>query len=282
MNQPGRLKVAACQFPVSSSIEENGRWIIAQMEAAADSGARLVHFPELALTGYPGVDLDDLSGLDWPVLRSWTDSIRKRAADLNIWVILGSAHFLDETTRPMNSLYLIGPDGQICDRYDKRFCTMDDLEHFSAGGHPVIFEINGIRCGLLICFDVRYPELYRDYCRRGVQMIFQSFYNARQRPGGIHPKIMPVTCQARAATNHFYMSVTNSSAASSWPNHFITPDGLVAGKLEADRPGILVFEVDLSDDFYDASHHFRKRALEGKSSSELPPGHPRYLDRSGY
>ncbi len=112
-----------------------------------------------------------------------------------------------------------------------------------------------------------------------MDMIFQSFYNARQKPGGIHPKIMPVTSQARAATNHFYMSLTNSSAPSSWPCHFITPDGLVQRKLEPDMPGILISEVDLAEKYYDASRHFRNEALEGKLSSAATPEHPRNLNR---
>ncbi len=88
--------------------------------------------------------------------------------------------------------------------------------------------------------DIRFPELYREYRKLDVGLIFQSFYNARQKPGGIHPKIMPVTAQARAATNHFYMSLANPSAPASWPCHFITPDGLIGQKLEPDTPGILI------------------------------------------
>ena len=44
----------------------------------------------------------------------------------------------------------------------------------------------------------------------GVQVLFHSFYNARQKPGSIHPKIMPPTGQARAATNAMFLSVNNS------------------------------------------------------------------------
>jgi len=87
--------------------------------------------------------------------------------------------------------------------------------------------VNGVKIGLLICYDIRFPELYRAYCQQGVQLIFHSFYNARQKPGSIHPIIMPITAQARAATNYFFMSLSNSSAAHSWPGHFITPDGLI-------------------------------------------------------
>jgi len=176
---------------------------------------------------------------------------------------------------------VIHPQHGIVDRYDKRFCTNGDLKHFSAGEHNVIFELNGIKCGLLICFDVRYPELYREYKGSGVDLMFQSFYNARQKPGSIHPKIMPVTAQARAATNHFYMSLTNSSAANSWPCHFITPDGLIQEKLQTDLPGILISAVDLSEKYYDASRHFRDRALEGTLTSGKAPDHPRYHKRTG-
>ena len=273
------MRLAACQFPVSDQISENAGWIMRQMVEAADSGARVVHFPECALSGYPGVDMESLEGFDWPGLRSWSDSIMNLAAALDIWVILGSIHELGEGFKPMNSLYVINPDGDIEDRYDKRFCTEGDLEHFSAGEHFSVVSILGIKCGFLICFDVRFPELYREYKKLKVDLIFQSFYNARQKPGGIHPKIMPVTAQTRAATNHYYMSLCNSSSPSSWPCHFITPDGLIGGTIEADRPGILLSDVDLSAKYYDASRNFRKNAMEGKLSSGDSPEHPRYSDR---
>lgn len=273
------MRLASCQFPVSDQISENSDWIMKQMLEAADSGARVVHFPECALSGYPGVDMESLEGFDWPALRFWTDSIMNLASALNIWVILGSIHELGEGYKPMNSLYVINPKGEIEERYDKRFCTKGDLEHFSAGEHFSVVNIQGIKCGFLICFDVRFPELYREYKKLEVDFIFQSFYNARQKPGGIHPKIMPVTAQTRAATNHFYMSLTNSSSHSSWPCHFITPDGLVGGIIEVDKPGILFSDVLLSDKYYDASRRFRDKAMEGKLSSGDAPDDPRYSNR---
>ena len=277
-----KMKIAACQFPVSSKLEENARWIEKQMREAAAGGAELIQFPECALSGYPGVDLETLEGYPWDSLRSSTEAILDLAAELHVWVLLGSIHPLGEGLRPMNSVYLISDNGEVEDRYDKRFCTRGDLRYFSAGDHFVVFELNGITCGILICFDVRFPELYREYRKLGAEVIFQSFYNARQRPGGIHPKIMPVTAQGHAGINHFYLSLTNSSAPSSWPCHFITPYGLVAGKLEADRPGILFSEIDLSEEYYDASKGLRDRALQGSLSSEDPPLHPRYSDRTTF
>jgi len=276
-----KLSIATCQFPVSDNIEENAGWIIKQMEEAHAQGATLAHFPECALSGYPGVDMLTMESFQWNLLHSYTDSITALAQQLDMWVLLGSIHELSDTLKPLNSLYVINPSGKIIDRYDKRFCTKGDLKFFSAGNHFVVFNINGIRCGLLICFDVRFPELYREYKKLDVDLIFQSFYNARQKPGGIHPKIMPLTAQTRAATNHFYMSLTNSSAANSWPCHFITPDGLIEDTLPANKPGVLISELDLSESFYDASKDFRKNAMEGKLYSEKAPEDPRYENRQG-
>ncbi|MFA5534812.1 MAG: carbon-nitrogen hydrolase family protein [Mariniphaga sp.] len=259
----GKAVVASCQFPVSSNILENYNWIKAQMIEAKLKKAAIVHFPECALSGYPGIDMPSLDHFDWQELHSATDSVISLARQLKLWVLLGSVHKISDDNKPHNSIYVINPEGKLIDRYDKRFCTGEDLKHFSPGDHFVNFQVSGINCGLLICYDVRFPELYREYKKLKTDIIFQSFHNARQNPGSIHPVIMPATSQARAATNHFYMSLTNSSAPESWSCHFITPDGLIQNKLAANIPGVLISLVDLTDKYYDASSPFRDRALNG-------------------
>lgn len=262
-SRQGKLTVASCQFPVSANISENYSWIKKQIIEAKLKGAEIIHFPECALSGYPEVDMKTLEGFDWNLLYKKTDSVLSLARQLKVWIILGSIHRLSEGIKPHNSLYVINNEGKIVDRYDKRFCTGGDLKHFSPGDHFVNFNVNGVNCGLLICYDVRFPELYREYKKSDTEILFHSFYNARQKKGSIHPVIMPVTSQARAATNYFYISLTNSSATESWPCHFITPDGLIQNKLPLNEPGVLIGEVDLSKNFYDASKSFRDKALNG-------------------
>jgi len=263
----GKIRVASCQFPVSSEIGENFNWIREQIIESKLKKADIVHFPECALTGYPGADMNSLEKLNWDELHSATDSIMKLAGELKIWVILGSVHRLSGDNKPHNSLYLISPGGMIEDRYDKRFCTTGDLKYFSPGDHFVTFKINGINCGLLICYDIRFPELYRQYRKLNTDVIFQSFHNARQKTGSIHPVIMHITAQGIAGTNYFYMSLTNSSAPESWPCYFITPDGLVQNKLTPNLPGVLISDIDISRDYYDAGKPFRLDALNGKLNS---------------
>ena len=78
---------------------------------------------------------------------------------------------------------------------------------------------------------------------------------------------MPVSAQVRAATNAFFMSLTNSSAPYSWPCHFIQPDGLIEQKLPRNKPGILYAEIDINKKYYDASKPYRMDAMNGKLNS---------------
>lgn len=277
--RPGHLRIAACQFPVGGDIGANADWIRAQMRRAKMNGAGLVHFPECALSGYGGADWTDIGALDWQALRAETQSVMTLARDLKVWVLLGSTHPLSGDHKPHNALYVINPEGAIVDRYDKRFCTGGDLKHYTPGDHFVDFEVNGVRCGLLICYDVRFPELYRQYRKTDADVVFHSFYNARHKEDCIHPKIMPVTAQARAATNAFFISLTNSSAPYSWPCHFITPDGLVQQQLPPNKPGILYADIDANKNYYDASAPFRMDAINGKLNSGETVKDPRSQNR---
>jgi predicted amidohydrolase len=263
----GKIRVASCQFPVSADIRSNYTFIESQIVEAKLKKADVVHFPECALSGYPGTDMKTMDNFNWDLLHQLTDSVLSTAKKLKVWVILGSLHRLSGNNKPHNSLYVITPEGKIADRYDKRFCTSSDLQFSTPGDHFVTFGINGVNCGLLICYDIRFPELYREYRKLGCDVIFQSFYNARQEKGSIHPLIMPVSAQAHAATNYFYMSLTNSSAARSWPCHFITPDGLIQNKLTPNVEGILISDVDITMKYYDASREYRQEAINGKLNS---------------
>lgn len=265
MTRNGTIQVATCQFAVSESVPRNALAIRRFLTKASQAKAEIVHFSECALSGYVGADFDSFEGYDWDLLRTETLGILSLAGELGLWVVLGSSHPLTEPNWPHNSLYLIGPEGRIADRYDKRFCTPGDLEHFTPGNRFVTFTLNGVKCALLICFDLRFPELYRELYKQGVQCVFQSFYNARQRGPSIHTHIMRQTMQCHAATNHFWVSMTNSCGRHSpYPSCFIRPDGVIAEQLRPNHPGIMVNTVDLNQDFYDPMAGFREMALAGR------------------
>lgn len=280
--EDGVVYVATCQFPISGSILENSQWIQKQMKQAKEENADIVHFPEVALSGYAGVDRDSMESYDWDLHRQEMETILRLADELDLWVVLGSAHRLSGDNKPHNSLYVIDAEGQVIDRYDKRFCTSGDLKHYSPGDHFVTFELNRVKCGLLICYDLRFPELYRQYSLMDVQLLFQSFHNARQKEGSIHPKIMPVTMQTRAATNYMFASINNSCAPRSWQSRFITPNGLIENELVLDEPGVMMNRVDTNKSYYDASRRYRDDSIQGKWNSGELVDDPRSADRKCY
>jgi deaminated glutathione amidase len=285
-----KIWVATCQFPTSSEIENNFKHVSQQMRSASEKGAIVTHFPEACLSGYAGADIASYEGFDWALLKECTQKVLDLARRLHLWVILGSAHPLSGKHKPHNSLYIINSEGRLIDRYDKMFCGGDktgrtgDLAHYSSGSHFCVFEIGGIRCGALICHDYRYPELYREYKRRGVQLMFHS-YHAGHIPVGLYREIrkkvgagnwklnagttlpeitMPAAMHVAAANNYMWISCPNSSAPMScWPGFFVRPDGVITGRLRRNTAGILLSRVDTGIRYYDSTVAWRDRAMNG-------------------
>jgi predicted amidohydrolase len=277
-----RVRVATCYFPVDADVRRNARHVTRQMRIAAKRGADVAHFPEACLSGYAGSDFTSFRLFDWPLLEACTRDILNLARELRLWVILGSAHRLTGSHRPHDSVYVISPRGRIVDRYDKRFCSNEDLVHYSPGSHASIFNLKGLRCGVLICYEYAFPELYREYKRRGVQLVFHSYHAGHASParvellrrelghrliqlnrGGSFPEVrMPTSMQAAAGDNHIWISCSNTSARHScFPSFTVRADGLITGRLRRNTPGVLMSTVDTNQRLYDGTARWRRRAM---------------------
>jgi predicted amidohydrolase len=294
---------------VSSDVDANRVYVKRQMTVAAQRGARVAHFPEAALSGYAGIDVESFDGMDWERLRDRTQDVAEHCRRLGIWTVLGSAHPLSQDHSPHNSLYVIDDRGVIVERYDKRFCSGDadgrsgDLAHYSPGNHPSVWTIDGVCCGALICYDYRFPELYREYKRLAVQLVFHSFHAANVSPERIdeigarigrnlqqanraathtYPGItMPAAMTVAAASNHMWVSCPNSSARQScWASFFVRADGVTTGRLRRNVAGVLVSVVDTSDDLYDSTAVWRDRAMAGNLHSGTIVNDARSDDRT--
>ncbi len=279
-----RLRIATCQFSVGGDLLANARAIRRQMREARARGAQLAHLSEACLSGYAGVDVPSLKGFDWDLHAEQVRHIMRLAGELKLWTVIGSSHRLSKGHKPHNSLYIIDASGRLVDRYDKRFCTESDLEHYTPGSAFTVFEVGGVRCGALICYDVRFPELYREYRRRGVQVMFHSFHQAHGKPvpprENILGHITPASVFAHAANNYMWISANNSSArVSRWASFVAQPDGMLAAKLTLHRAGMIITTIDTTRQFYDAPGMNRERAMRGLLSSLPLVRDPRSVSR---
>ena len=240
------------------------------MRSAERRGAHLVHFPEACLTGYLGAELKSVEETDWDLVRQCVAEVRELAAELGVYVVLGCNHPLTGKHKPHNSLYVIDNKGRIKTRYDKLFCTgssdnSGDLKHYSPGSELITFTARRVKCGLLICHDFRYPELFREYKKRGVQLMLVSFHNANMTAKQYrhYGMSVPATLQAAAASNYYWVSANNGTREYAWPSLVIDPEGWIVNKARAHRPGVLMTDVDTNVKLYDASAAWRDRCMRG-------------------
>ena len=163
------MRIAALQTVATPSVERNldtARRLIAE---AAQEGAQLVALPEyfcfmgqrdsdkLALAETPG---------DGPIQQMLADAARLHG----VWVIGGTLPLrTGNPDRVFNACCVYSPEGQMAARYDKIHLfrydngreSFDEGRVLQAGATPVACDVGGLRLGLSICYDLRFPELYR-------------------------------------------------------------------------------------------------------------------------
>jgi len=251
---PQSVTIALAQTPVGPDVSRNLRHITAMMAKAKAAGADLVQFTEGALSGYGKkvmTPFEQWRAEDWTRLRRASDRIARLAKELGLWVVFGSVHPLENGARPHNCLYLIGPDGMVRTRYDKRFCSHTELSGwYTPGREPILFEVNGVRFACAVCLEIRFPEVFDEYRRLGAQCVLAStFTGARDdQEDARQDDIFAVTAQAHAANNNFWVSfVTPSNPFQGPATQLIDPLGNVVAKAGRHRSALVLGRVDVGE-----------------------------------
>jgi nitrilase len=166
---PPALKVAALQMVSTPDVPRNLAAAGRLMAEAADAGARLVALPEyFCLLGRS--DRDKLGIAEAEGGGPIQDFLAATAQRLGLWLIGGTLPLrTDDPDRVRNSCLVWSPEGRQVARYDKihLFAFDNGSERYDegrvleAGQTPVALDIEGWRVGLSICYDLRFPELYR-------------------------------------------------------------------------------------------------------------------------
>ena len=243
-----------------------------ESEEAAEAG-RTSRTSRRRTSGYAGVDIPDIAALDWgPTDGGDAGRSRRRpratqgvgAARLDASALrTGTSRTIPSTSskprqdrRPLRQAVLHG--ALWSEQAD------DGPGHYSPGDRFVTFRVKGVTCGVLICYDYRFPELYRHYRKLGVHILLQSFHNARTsassptRSTTSGGRSAPATMSCRAAENHFWVSANNSTTRPSrWPSFTVRPDGQIVGRLKLHTPGVLMTRMVLDPSFFDAPGPWR-------------------------
>jgi len=194
------LRVAACQIdPTLGEVDRNIERIERAVADAAAAGAGLAVLPECAVTGYAFASLDEAMPVARRASAVAADRLAGLATQHQMTVICGSLE--SEGDAVYNVAHLVTPDGRRF-HYRKTHLPFLGVDRFTTpgGDAPSVIDIDGVRVGVLICYDLRFPEAARICGLEGADLIALP----TNWPVGVefHPGLF---APARAAENHCYV-----------------------------------------------------------------------------
>ena len=243
-----RMKVAAIQLylPTKSFDPERAAALI---DAAAAAGAKLVVLPELWPTGYCAI-ADVIKAAE--DMQGPTVSLLRQKAEQYGIVIAGGTFAEARGGRVYNTQPLIGADGALLAKYRKAHLFSLDREgdYFTAGDEwgnaECLIDGRRLNIGMAICYDLRFPEFFRNMALRGAALftVPAAWPPARQEE-------FRLFCRARAAENRCYVVGANQAGITSGPydsaggSLIVAPDGTVLAEAGPEE-GYVIAEVDFS------------------------------------
>lgn len=250
------MKVGLIQTRTPATHEAALEHVLPLVREAAGQGAELIATPE----GTNVLQKDRARLL--PSLKSLgedpvVNGLRAAARDLGVWVLVGSALVLREDGKAANRSVLVSPDGLVMATYDKLHMfdvnlptgeTARESETYEPGDRAVLAKAGEATLGMTVCYDMRFPQLYRALALAGAEVM--TVPSAFTRPTGeAHWEVL---LRARAIeTGSFVLAPAqggrHEDGRGTWGRSLVVgPWGEVIARLDHDEPAVLVADLDLA------------------------------------
>lgn len=197
-----KMTISLVQMDVITSqpeknLEKGEKWI----KEAARRGSDIVCFPEMWTTGFNW----EVNKKIAPKHEEIMNKVAALARKYGIW-INGSMLTLNEEEKTTNTSILFDSKGLIAGYYRKThlFSMLHEDDHMAPGDSLCIVDSPWGNIGLAVCYDIRFPELFRTYALKGAKMILSPM--AFPYPRIDHWKVL---ARARAIENQLFMIGTN-------------------------------------------------------------------------
>jgi deaminated glutathione amidase len=248
-----RLKVSMVQMQVTNDVDVNVQKAVELIREAAKSNPDVVVLPEnFHLMGTKKDFFEKAETIDGPTI----SGLRKLARELGIYIVAGTLKLRVENEEKLrNSCCVINPDGEIQDVYNKVHTfnaqvgdrTYSGSQVEEAGDKIVVTNIKGVPVGLSVCFDIRYPEMFRILALKGAKVILVPAI-FMLHTGKDHWEVL---LRARAIENQVYMVAP--ATYGKFPPHeewsygrsmAIDPWGLMISQ-SSDKDSVVTVDLDL-------------------------------------
>ncbi|MDI6718014.1 MAG: nitrilase-related carbon-nitrogen hydrolase [Methanomicrobiales archaeon] len=234
------MSVRVCIAQFAFAWEDPDRALVraeGMVRQAAERGAALIAFPEQFATGWSPRSAHSAEGIDGRIV----STLRRYAGEYGI-AILGS---FPEAGHPLprNTCVAIGADGALLGTYAKihLFSPGGEPAHYAAGERLLLFTVGGVRFGVAICYDLRFPELFRLYAEAGAECVLVPAAWPCSRI-----EAWELLLRVRALENQFYAGGINGSGE--------TPvDRYCGGSVAADPVGSVLVRGGAGEEQLDFS-----------------------------
>jgi predicted amidohydrolase len=166
----------------------------------------IILFPEISLVGCVGGGNQNLAQyIDGPAV----SAIKAIAKKYQVGLICGFIEKNDDG-KPYNTSFAVDKQGSLMASYRKNhlFTEDDEPKYYSAGETLSVFEFEGWKCGISICFDIRFSRLFAAYKQAGVELMFSpnNWVDGRNKPA-----ILESLVKARAHENQYFFAAVDRS-----------------------------------------------------------------------
>lgn len=246
---------AACvQLRSGKEIADNVTAAENLIRAAAGQGAGYIQTPEMSnvLVRSREELLARIGGANADAFLLMAKSLSK---ELELFIHLGSLAVVGESGKVANRAFLIGPDGSEIATYDKIHMFDVDLPNgeswresatYEPGKTSVIAELPFAKLGMAVCYDIRFPAIFRAQARAGAEVLTGPAAFTRQT-GEAHWHVLQ---RARAIENGaFVVSAAQGGRHEDGRETYghsliVDPWGVVIAELETNEPGYVLAEID--------------------------------------
>ena len=228
------MKISIAQFKSKlGAVEENFSTAARLIEAANSSDVILL--PELWSTGYYPTPVENFADVDGERTIEFLCAAAKKFS-VNI---IGGSVIVSSGGKIFNRCHVANRRGEPVAAYDKThlFSFAQEDKVFTAGDKISVVELDGVRCGLAICYDLRFPEFIRKITLAGAEIIFIPAAWSLKR---LTPR--QILTKARAIENQIFVVFANASGKS----ELVNPRGEVIAESGCGEE-ILTAEINLNE-----------------------------------
>ena len=251
------FRAACVQMRSGLDREKNAADALALIEEAASGGAKFIATPEMTNVVDRKAErlFENLPGEDeLSEIQDFADVAKSHG----VWLLAGSFAVKAETARAANRSFLFAPDGKVAARYDKLHMFDVDLPNgeswkeskiYAPGAGAVVVETPLAKIGLSICYDVRFPHLYRAMAQAGAELLCVPAAFTRQT-GEAHWKTL---LTARAIENGAFVIApgqggTHEDGRETYGHSLIIgPWGEILAEAPNDAPGLIFADIEPSN-----------------------------------